>query len=220
MLETDLRFLRGEEPVHIQLKEEMKDRILGIHGPSGSGKTSFLNILCGLRVPDRGRILFDGELLFDSGAAVNLPPHKRRIGAVFQDYRLFPHMTVEQNLKYGYGKNRRTPAPADVIEQLELSPLLHRKPARLSGGEKQRVALGRSILALPRLLLLDEPFSAMDARLAENSARWVRELCRELGMPVILVSHSRQELLHTADRYLDFTGNEISCPGSCIGITA
>jgi len=220
MLEADIRYAVREESLHIRLREDLEGRVIGICGPSGSGKTSFLNLLCGLRRPDEGRIVLGGQVLFDSAGGTDLPPHRRGIGVVFQDYRLFPHLTVRQNLNFGRSAAFPPEGYDRLVELLRLGPLLDRKPGRLSGGEKQRTALGRSVLALPRLLLLDEPFSALDPRLREESAGWLRSIAGEYGIPMILVSHSRKELLEIAGLYMEFEGTEILGTKKCLGITA
>ena len=137
----------------------------GIFGPSGSGKSTLVYLLAGLLKPDQGTLLLDGQTLFDAGRHIHVPPEKRRIGVVFQQAHLFPHMSVRRNLLYGFKRIRprdRKIAPDDLISVLGLDHLLDRSVSRLSGGERQRVALGRTILACPRLILMDEPLTGLD----------------------------------------------------------
>lgn len=172
-------------------------------GPSGAGKTTVLNCIAGLIRPARGRIAVAGRTLFDSGTGTHLAPERRRAGYVFQDARLFPHLRVEANLRYG---ERLAPAAqrwitqAEVVEFLGIGELLRRWPATLSGGETRRVAIGRALLAAPRFLLLDEPFASLDAERAETLMTLVERIRDELGVPILLVSHDRAEVARLAGR--------------------
>lgn len=176
--------------------------IVGLFGRSGSGKTTLVNALAGVARPQRGRIVVNGETLFDSTRGIDLPPEKRRLGYVFQDDLLFPHLKVEANLLYGY---RRAPAgarvidEAHVIELLGLRSLLQRLPDALSGGEKQRVAIGRALLAQPRLLLMDEPLASLDMQRRDEVLRYIELLRDDLHMPIVYVSHSVAEITRLAD---------------------
>ena len=172
---------------------------LGVYGPSGAGKSTLLNMIAGLSQPDSGFLSFDGKVLFDSECKINVPVHKRRIGIVFQDSRLFPHLNVEQNLRYGYrllSPGEQHISFAQVVELLELTPLLPQKPNQLSGGEKQRVALGRALLTSPRLLLLDEPLASLDTRLKQQILPFLRRVKNEINIPMIYVSHAIDEILY------------------------
>jgi molybdate transport system ATP-binding protein len=178
------------------------DGIVALFGKSGSGKTSLVNLLAGLARPARGRIVVNGAVLFDSATGIDLPPERRRLGYVFQEGRLFPHLDVQRNLLYG---QRRTPAAerhADfgrIVELLGIAGLLHRRPAELSGGEKQRVAIGRALLASPRLLLMDEPLASLDAPRKDEILPFIEQLRDELRLPIVYVSHDSGELLRLAD---------------------
>jgi molybdate transport system ATP-binding protein len=167
-----------------------------LSGPSGSGKTTILSILAGLRRPDRGRIRLDSTVLFDSAASVDLPPESRRIGYVFQDYLLFPHLSVRRNLLYGWRRrpdDARPPSLERVVEVLQLNDTLDRLPHTLSGGQRQRVALGRALLCGPRLLLFDEPLASVDEELRQRVLGYIEQVLREWDIPTLYVTHNAAE---------------------------
>lgn len=176
--------------------------VVALFGRSGAGKTSLVNMLAGLLRPDSGRIALRGDVLFDSDRGLDLPPERRRIGYVFQEGRLFPHMRVRENLLYGW---RRAPTGErrirleEVVALLGLEPLLERRPGALSGGEKQRVALGRALLANPRLLLMDEPLASLDQARKQEVLPFVERLRDELDLPIVYVSHAMEEIVRLAD---------------------
>ncbi|MDX5357984.1 MAG: molybdenum ABC transporter ATP-binding protein [Rhodobacterales bacterium] len=174
--------------------------LTALFGRSGSGKTTIVNAVAGLLRPDQGRIVADGAVLLDTGAGVFVPPHRRRVGYVFQDARLFPHLTVRQNLMYGRWFAPRGPGAdlAQIVEMLGIGPLLGRRPGALSGGERQRVALGRAILSNPRLLLMDEPLAALDEARKAEILPYLERLRDELRLPVLYVSHSAAEVARLA----------------------
>ncbi len=166
-------------------------------GPSGAGKTSVLDMIAGLVRPDRGRIVVAGAVLFDSAAGICLPPEARACGYVFQDYRLFPHRSVRENLLYGWRlapAARRWITPEDVIAFLGIGALLDRAPRTLSGGEAQRLAIGRALLSGPRVLLLDEPLSSLDPPRRDEIMRLIERIRDELKLPILYVSHDRAEV--------------------------
>ena len=177
--------------------------VTALFGPSGAGKTSLINMVAGLMQPDAGRISVNGLCLFDSSRRIDLPPEKRRIGYVFQDGRLLPHLSVRANLTYGM---RLTPADHrfvafdDVVELLGIGHLLTRRPAKLSGGEKQRVAIGRALLTCPALLLMDEPLASLDGSRKAEVLPFILRLSREYAIPILYVSHIMDEILNLADR--------------------
>ncbi len=176
--------------------------VIAVFGRSGAGKTTLVNMLAGLLRPDSGRIAVGGRTLFDSASGVDVPPERRRLGYVFQEGRLFPHLTVRGNL--GYGLKR---APPDerrinlehIVDLLGLEALLARRPHDLSGGEKQRVALGRALLANPRLLLMDEPLAALDQQRKAEVLPFIEQLRDDLGIPIVYVSHAMEEVIRLAD---------------------
>jgi molybdenum ABC transporter ATP-binding protein len=164
-------------------------------GPSGAGKTSVLRMVAGLARPDSGRIALDGRVLFDSEGKVDRPPEERRVGFVFQEYALFPHMTVEQNVAYGGGRDG-----AEVLDRLRIAPLAKAYPGELSGGERQRVGLARALARNPDVLLLDEPMSALDTHTRAGVRAELRRTLDHLDLPVLLVTHDFQDAAVLADR--------------------
>ncbi|MDK3017592.1 molybdenum ABC transporter ATP-binding protein [Pseudodonghicola flavimaris] len=180
---------------------EAPEGVTALFGRSGAGKTTVINAVAGLLKPERGRILLGGETLFDATTRVNLPVHRRRLGYVFQDGRLFPHLSVKQNLMYGRRfapRGAKGPDLAEVADLLGLSTLLERRPGALSGGEKQRVAIGRALLSRPRLLLMDEPLAALDAARKDEILPYLERLRDRAGLPILYVSHSVAEVARLA----------------------
>ena len=191
-------------------------RVTAFFGRSGAGKTSLVNILAGLVRPDRGRVVVAGQVLFDSERGVWVPPHRRRIGYVFQEGRLFPHLTVRRNLLYGHWftpRSERREALGPVVELLGLAALLERRPARLSGGEKQRVALGRALLASPRLLLMDEPLASLDAARKAEILPYIERLRDETGVPIVYVSHAMAEVARLASTLVILADGRVQAAG-------
>lgn len=177
------------------------ERALALVGASGSGKTSLLHAVAGLVRPVRGRIEVEGDVLFDSAQRIDVPPPARRIGYVFQDGRLFPHMDVRRNLQFGASARHVAPRLRleDVVDLLGLGALLSRQAESLSGGEVQRVALGRALLSQPRLLLLDEPLSMIDIDRRDELITYLRRARDEIGLPMLYVSHAPDEVRRVAD---------------------
>lgn len=173
-----------------------------LFGPSGSGKTSVLSALAGLRRPQAGHIALGGRVLFDSVAGVNLPPEARRVGYVHQDYLLFPHLRVRENLLYGWRRRGRGAPDVGfdrVVQVLELADVLARLPHTLSGGQRQRVALGRALLSGPDLLLLDEPLAAIDEALRQRVLEFIEAVLREWRLPTLYVTHNADEAARLAE---------------------
>ena len=188
-----------------------------LFGPSGAGKTTVVNMIAGLLRPDRGRIALDDEVLFDDAARIDVPVWRRRIGYVFQEGRLFPHLSVQHNLDYGrwMGGHAADPAAfAHAVELLDIGHLLDRRPGKLSGGERQRVAVGRALLMRPRLLLLDEPLASLDeARKAGHPAVPGTAARRGARVPMIYVSHDAAEVKRIASRVVRLDGGKVTATG-------
>jgi molybdate transport system ATP-binding protein len=200
MIDLAIEQTLGSFSLRIQFSAE--GRVLGVFGRSGAGKSSLINAIAGVSSPARGHIRIDGETLFDSERSVDLPAQRRRVGYVHQESLLFPHLSVQANLHYGYrlrAKAERFIEPARVIEVLGLAALLQRKPEHLSGGEKQRVAIGRALLAQPRVLLLDEPLAALDVPRKSEILEYIERLRDEFHIPIVYVSHSVPEITRLAD---------------------
>jgi len=181
-------------------------RAAALFGPSGAGKTTILDTIAGLRTPRRGTIAIDDRVLFSSSARINLPPQQRHVGYVPQDVALFPHMNVRRNLLYGKhpasplrGFGGTSPDLNRVLAMLEIDGLLDRRVTDLSGGERQRVALGRALMSGPSLLLLDEPLAAVDVPLRRRILPYLRRVRDELKIPIVYVSHDREEVEALAD---------------------
>ena len=190
--------------------------LTALFGPSGSGKTTLIDLIAGLARPDGGRIAAGGQVLVDTGARVFLPPHRRRIGVVFQDARLFPHLSVRQNLAYGRVLTRLTHDPSEfaaVTGMLGIAPLLDRRPAGLSGGERQRVAIGRALLARPRLLLMDEPLAALDEARKAEILPYIERLRDEAGVPIVYVSHAVAEVARLAGTIVVLDAGRVAAAG-------
>lgn len=197
MIELDL--LRTQGDFTVEVAYHSNAQVMGLFGPSGAGKSTLLNMIAGLVTPDSGSLLLDGECLFDSSRKINVPLHRRHIGMVFQDSRLFPHLRVIDNLKYGLNRlkeKERRLSLQNIVDLLEIGHLLQNKPQQLSGGEKQRVALGRALLTSPRLLLLDEPLASLDARLKQQILPFLKRVKDDINIPMIYVSHAIDEILY------------------------
>ena len=195
MLRVEVSKRLGEFTVEAAFASE--GRVTGLFGTSGAGKTSLINMIAGLLRPDRGIIAIDGETLDDTSARTHVAVYRRRIGYVFQDARLFPHLDVRENLDYGRRMNRLTEDAVlwrRVTELLDIGQLLDRRPGRLSGGEGQRVALGRALLTQPRLLLMDEPLGSLDEERKEEILPYLVRLRDEAGIPMVYVSHDASEM--------------------------
>ncbi|MFD1746244.1 molybdenum ABC transporter ATP-binding protein [Rhizobium helianthi] len=197
--------------------------VTALFGASGSGKTSVLRILGGLVRPHCGRIVLDGEVLLDTSTGVFVPAHRRRLGYVFQEPRLFPHLSVRQNLLYGRWFSSRKPNADDVVritDLLGIRALLDRRPAGLSGGEKQRVAIGRALLASPRILLMDEPLSALDEARKAEILPYLERLRDDVQLPILYVSHAATEVARLADQVVAMADGKITATGSASEILA
>ena len=190
------------EAFSLQVEVTAAAGITAIFGRSGAGKTTLANAVAGLVSPAAGRISLAGVVLFDSGLGINVPPQERRIGYVFQDGRLFPHLSVLGNLKFGArfaGEPVTVAQEKRIIDMLGLGPLLSRRPATLSGGEQQRVAIGRALLSAPQLLIMDEPLAALDELRKAEILPYLERLRDEAGLPMLYVSHAIDEIARLAD---------------------
>ena len=183
-----------------------------LFGPSGAGKTSILDLIAGILAPARGRIAVDGHVLYDANARINLPPEQRRVGYIFQNARLFPHLSVRANLLYGHkltAPEKRYAEPDHIVEMLGIGRLLTRKPGSLSGGEQQRVAIGRAILASPRLLLMDEPLASLDEARKREILPYIERLRDELNIPILYVTHLASEVERLADVVIEIASGRV-----------
>lgn len=197
--------------------------ITALFGPSGSGKTTIIEAVAGLLRPDSGRIAVNGTPLLDTARGLDVPPRRRRFGYVFQDARLFPHLSVRSNLLFGWKRARPRAPQAEIdriVELLGLGRLLARAPRTLSGGERQRVALGRALLSSPRLLLLDEPMAALDQARRQEILPYLERLRDETRTPMLYVSHAIDEVTRLADRMVVLNEGRIAAAGSVFDITA
>jgi len=187
-----------------------------LFGPSGAGKTSVVNMIAGLLKPDRGSIALDETVLFDAKAGIDIPPHLRRIGYVFQEGRLLPHLSVRQNLDYGRrmsGRPRDDSEFARIATLLDIGHLLDRRPRMLSGGERQRVAVGRALLMRPRLLLLDEPLASLDAAHKRGILPYLVRLRDDAGVPIVYVSHLPAEVRRIATDVVRLNAGHVVAAG-------
>lgn len=203
---------------HFNLKANFSSNGLctAFYGPSGAGKTLTLNAIAGLLNPDQAKICFGQETFIDTSAGINLSPAQRKIGYVFQHYALFPHLSVEQNIRYGLTtwRKRRLSAKQtayikEIINRLGLSELVNSRPSALSGGQKQRAALARALACQPQLLLLDEPFAALNPMLRTTLRNDLKQLCLQHSLPAIIVSHDIEDVLALADTVHVFNEGEI-----------
>jgi molybdate transport system ATP-binding protein len=193
--------------------EAKQGEILAISGPSGAGKTMLLRILAGLIEVDDGHIEIDNETWFDNSRRINLPTRHRSIGFVFQDFALFPHMTVRQQLEFALPKNSDTQVISELLELMDLEALQHQRPALLSGGQQQRVAIARAIARKPRLLLLDEPLSALDDEMRHKLQDYILKARRRYQLTILLVSHHLPEIFRLADSVISLDQGRIVARG-------
>lgn len=207
-----LKTTEGSFELNIDL-EIPKGAFVTLYGPSGAGKTSFLRILAGLLVPDKGSILVNDIPWYHSDRKINLSPQKRHIGYVFQDYALFPNMTVKENLKFAQRKDQTKDLIPELMEVMELSNLENRFPDTLSGGQKQRAALARALVQQPDILLLDEPLAALDAQITTKLQDYILQAHNTYGLTTILVSHDLGEIMKLTDTVVVMEKGKISKAG-------
>ncbi|MEG9490582.1 molybdenum ABC transporter ATP-binding protein ModC [Mannheimia indoligenes] len=216
MLKLNLIQQLGNLDLNVNL-EIPAQGITAIFGRSGAGKSSLINLIAGLATAQSGFIELNGCVLFDSQKDINLPPEKRNIGYVFQEHRLFPHYSVEKNLKYGY-KRSDSADFLQIVELLGISHLLDRYPESLSGGEKQRVAIGRALLSSPDILLMDEPLSALDLPRKQELLDYLDKLATQLNIPILYVSHSLEEIVRLADQLLLLNNGKVMAFDSVVNV--
>ncbi len=214
MLEVDFEHRLGAFELDIHFRTGLG--LTALFGRSGAGKTSIVNAIAGLIRPANGRIVVGGSVLTDTESGIRAPVHKRRVGYVFQEARLFPHLTVRQNLLFGRWFGPRSAPWAqldDVVDLLGIGSLLDRRPVRLSGGEKQRVAIGRALLANPLLLLMDEPLASLDGRLKDEILPYIERLRDQANVPIVYVSHAVSEVTRLASTIVLISDGRVRAVG-------
>ena len=194
--------------------------IVALYGPSGSGKTSLVNAIAGLVTPDSGHVVIDDVTLYSSADGIDMPPQRRRVGYVFQEGRLFPHYSVRSNLRYGARKGNAEIGFDAVTALLGLGDLLDRRPGDLSGGEKQRVAIGRALLSGPRILLMDEPLASLDEARKAEIMPFIEKLHDELNIPIVYVSHDMEENIRLADTLVLLEAGRVVAAGPIEDLTS
>jgi molybdate transport system ATP-binding protein len=215
MLEVSFNHNFEEFRVELEFQAETGS-ITSLFGRSGTGKTSVINMIAGLTKPEIGYVKVGSDVLFDSTKGINVPPEQRQLGYIFQDSRLFPHLNVRNNLLYGAKSsaiNGQEITFDRVVDVLDIGALLERKPTNLSGGEKQRVAIGRALLSQPRLLMMDEPLASIDVQLRSEILPFIEELRDTFGLTVIYVSHAIEEVIRLADKMVLLTNGSKAAEG-------
>jgi molybdate transport system ATP-binding protein len=216
VIEVAFAHRQGDFALDVSFASEA--RLVALFGPSGAGKTTVLNVIAGLIRPARARVIVGGRTLTDTQSGVLVPPHRRRIGYVFQEGRLFPHLTVRQNLLYGRfftTPRERFNGLPEIAALLGIEALLERRPGGLSGGERQRVAIGRALLASPRLILLDEPLASLDEARKRETLPYIERLRDEYAVPIVYVSHSRPEIERLAGEVVTMAdGRALQAPSA------
>jgi molybdate transport system ATP-binding protein len=214
MLTVEVEKKLGDFAINARFDSEGGATVL--FGPSGAGKTSIINMIAGLLTPDRGRVALDDLVLFDSATKTDMPVAQRRVGYVFQEGRLFPHLSIKHNLDYGRWMGGHPADPqafAHAVDLLDIGHLLDRRPGKLSGGERQRVAVGRALLMRPRLLLLDEPLASLDAGRKDDILPYLERLRDEAKVPMIYVSHDASEVKRIATRVVRVESGRVVAVG-------
>lgn len=210
-IEVNIKKKLGDFQLDIAFSAE--NEILALLGASGCGKSMTLKCIAGIETPDEGRIVLDGRVLYDSEKRIDLKPQKRKVGYLFQQYALFPNMTVEQNIAAGLRDKEKQSILPDVIRSMHLEGMEKKRPHQLSGGQQQRVALARILVNEPEVLMLDEPFSALDSHLRFRLEQEVREVARRFGKTVLLVSHDREEVFRLSDQIAILNDGHIEVKG-------
>ncbi|MGO4685302.1 molybdenum ABC transporter ATP-binding protein [Hyphomicrobium sp. 2TAF46] len=211
-----VRTLQKRPDFTLDVAFESDSALTALFGPSGSGKSTILNMIAGILRPDSGRIVVAGNVLTDTDARIFIPPHKRRVGFVFQDAQLFPHLTVQQNIKFGQWFNRgeKHTLPLDaIVDVLGIGALLKRRPATLSGGERHRVALARALLSSPHILLMDEPLAALDDARRGEIMGLIERIRDEFAVPIVYVTHRVDEVRRLASRVIRINAGHVVAVG-------
>lgn len=207
-LHKKLQAAAGEMNLRLQLAFT-PGNFIALYGESGAGKTSTLRMLAGLLKPDQGKIIINNKTWFDSEKKINIPPQQRKIGFVFQDYALFPNMSIRENLEFALRKGQAKSIVSELIDLVELGELQSRKPTTLSGGQKQRVALARALVQQPELLLLDEPLSALDNKIRLKLQDYLLQVHKQYGLTTILISHDIGEIIKLADEIVTLEKGQV-----------
>lgn len=211
-----VRTLQKRPDFMLDVAFESDCALTALFGPSGSGKSTILNMIAGILRPDSGRIVVAGSVLTDTDARIFIPPHKRRVGFVFQDAQLFPHLTVQQNIKFGQWFNRgeKDTLPLDaIVDVLGIGAVLKRRPATLSGGERHRVALARALMSSPRILLMDEPLAALDDARRSEIMGLIERIRDEFAVPIVYVTHRVDEVRRLASRVVRINAGHVVAVG-------
>lgn len=216
-LQKKLKSATGEMSLDVQLEFE-ENKLITIYGKSGAGKSTLLMLLSGLMKPDRGYIKIGGEVWTDTDKQLFKAPQKRNVGFVFQEYTLFPNMTVRENLCYALSKGQSGKIVDKIVEIVDLGQLQNRKPATLSGGQKQRVALARALVSQPRMLLLDEPLSALDRELRVKLQSYILEVHKEFHLTTLLISHDVSEIIRLSDYMFELDQGSIIRQGNPVSL--
>ena len=222
MIEVDVSRRLGAFRLDVAFSADTRG-ITALFGRSGAGKTCIVNMLAGLLTPERGRIAVNGQVLFDSAARLNVPPERRRLGYVFQESRLFPHLNVRGNLEYGMRlvkRRERRITFDEVVEVLGIGALLTRRAHRLSGGEKQRVTIGRALLTSPRLLLMDEPLASLDGARKNEILPFIERLSDRFTVPIVYVTHAMDEIIRLADTLVLVSDGSVAATGAVEDLTS
>ncbi len=209
-LNINKKLISSTGKMNLEVSTEIeKGSLVTLYGKSGVGKTTILRILGGLLPPDNGNITVDDKIWFDRDKKINLKPQKRNVGFVFQDYALFPNMTVKENLEFALEKNQSKEIISELIEIVELGELQKRKPETLSGGQKQRVALARALVKKPSILMLDEPLSALDSEIRYKLQQYILQVHRNFDLTTILISHDISEILRMSNQLIELDNGKI-----------
>ena len=217
LMGLSLQYQKSRERLQPRCQWEINDELAVLFGYSGAGKSMTLQMIAGLMKPDEGAIHLNGQVLFDSRAGIDLPPQARSFGYVFQDLALFPHMTVRENIFYGahgLGKKEQRERTAEMVKSFHLEGLVDKKPAEISGGQRQRVALARALIRRPKLLLLDEPFSALDHPLRLEMHQYLTGAAHKYKIPVIMVTHDLNEASKLGDKIIIYSKGRVTQTGT------